>query len=291
MDPAFQHLKSGDRVDAAQLTRLGKSMERQSAGNASAGLDQFGGPAGPLTRPSTPPFLWIKITGISGTAYAWTAETFSAGTPSDRIPTIAGTTSLFPAYEVTGSISVPTDGSAIVQAWLSDDGTSYLFEENASGGGGTLEVTDGTTTVMNVTELDFTSGATVTNGGAGIADVAIRAAGNITTVPFSSVSVSASVVTVATFTAATGGYLIVGNLNAISASASDTAVQLFISKVSSILATDSFAISSTGALTNGTACLVYMANLTSGDVMNLQVNLQTGVTGTVSGNFIYIKLY
>lgn len=40
----------------------------------------------------------------------------------------------------------------------------------------TLEVTDGSHTVTNVTEVDFTSGATVSSGGAGIADVAISAA-------------------------------------------------------------------------------------------------------------------
>lgn len=43
----------------------------------------------------------------------------------------------------------------------------------ASAGGGSLSVTDGTHTVSSVTEIDFTSGATVSSGGAGIADVAI----------------------------------------------------------------------------------------------------------------------
>jgi len=38
-------------------------------------------------------------------------------------------------------------------------------------------VTDGTTTVTDVTEINFTSGATVTAGGAGIADVAISGGG------------------------------------------------------------------------------------------------------------------
>jgi hypothetical protein len=36
-----------------------------------------------------------------------------------------------------------------------------------------VEVTDGTTTVTSVTEIDFTSGAKVSSGGAGVADVAI----------------------------------------------------------------------------------------------------------------------
>lgn len=40
-------------------------------------------------------------------------------------------------------------------------------------GGGSLTVTDGVTPVVNVTTLDFTSGATVTSGEAGTANVAI----------------------------------------------------------------------------------------------------------------------
>lgn len=50
----------------------------------------------------------------------------------------------------------------------------------AGGGGGSgspLTVTDGITPVVNVTTLDFTSGATVTSGGAGVANVAISAGG------------------------------------------------------------------------------------------------------------------
>ena len=42
---------------------------------------------------------------------------------------------------------------------------------------GNLTVTDGTTTVTNVTTLDFISGAVVTDGGGGTADVAITGGG------------------------------------------------------------------------------------------------------------------
>lgn len=45
-------------------------------------------------------------------------------------------------------------------------------------GGGSLTVTDGITPVVNVTTIDFTSGAIVTNGGAGTANVAISAEGS-----------------------------------------------------------------------------------------------------------------
>lgn len=43
--------------------------------------------------------------------------------------------------------------------------------------GSSLTVTDGITTVTPVTEIDFTSGATVTDGGGGVADVAIGGGG------------------------------------------------------------------------------------------------------------------
>lgn len=54
-----------------------------------------------------------------------------------------------------------------------------MVELNNGGGGGTgaaLTVTDGSTTVSNVTTIDFT-GATVSNGGGGVADVLISGSG------------------------------------------------------------------------------------------------------------------
>ena len=47
----------------------------------------------------------------------------------------------------------------------------------SGGGGGSLTVEDGTTTVASVTTLKFTSGATVSTSGAGVADVAITGGG------------------------------------------------------------------------------------------------------------------
>lgn len=41
------------------------------------------------------------------------------------------------------------------------------------GGGGSLSVTDESTTVNPTTEIEFTSGATVTDGGGGVAEVAV----------------------------------------------------------------------------------------------------------------------
>ena len=45
------------------------------------------------------------------------------------------------------------------------------------GGGSPLTVTDGITPVVNVTTIDFTSGATVTSGGTGIANVVVTGTG------------------------------------------------------------------------------------------------------------------
>lgn len=52
-----------------------------------------------------------------------------------------------------------------------DDFIAALLE--LTGGSGGVIVTDGTTTVNPATTIDFTAGATVTNGGGGIADVAV----------------------------------------------------------------------------------------------------------------------
>lgn len=50
----------------------------------------------------------------------------------------------------------------------------------SGGGGSPLTVTDGITPVVNVTTIDFTTGAVVSNGGAGIANVAISGSGGST---------------------------------------------------------------------------------------------------------------
>lgn len=67
-----------------------------------------------------------------------------------------------------------------------------------------LEVTDGVTAVNGVSEIDFTSGATVTSGGAGIANVAIAGGGSVNSVTATDTSIvvtgTASNPTVATGT-------------------------------------------------------------------------------------------
>lgn len=51
---------------------------------------------------------------------------------------------------------------------------------SGGGSGSSITVTDGVTPVVNVTTIDFTSGAVVTNGGAGTANVAISGGGSPT---------------------------------------------------------------------------------------------------------------
>ncbi len=61
---------------------------------------------------------------------------------------------------------------------LAPDGAGGV-EWAAGGGGASIDVTDGSTTVTAVTSIDFTSGATVTDGGGGVAEVAVTASGSL----------------------------------------------------------------------------------------------------------------
>lgn len=60
--------------------------------------------------------------------------------------------------------------------YVSDGST---WQTVGTGGGGSIEVTDGVTTVNPTSEIDFTAGATVTDLGGGVAGVAISAAADI----------------------------------------------------------------------------------------------------------------
>jgi hypothetical protein len=75
--------------------------------------------------------------------------------------------------------AITDDANAEIRKLRIDDTTKGLKVMLVGGtGSGTLtDVTDGTTTVSNATTLDFTSGATVTDGGSGVAQVAIGSSG------------------------------------------------------------------------------------------------------------------
>jgi len=70
---------------------------------------------------------------------------------------------------------------------LTADGTGYAdFANNLAGG---VSVTDGTHTVNPATELDFTSGATVTDGGGGVAQIAVSGGSGVATVTATDTSI------------------------------------------------------------------------------------------------------
>jgi hypothetical protein len=106
------------------------------------------------------------------------------------------------------------------------------FGGSGGGGGNPLTVTDGITPVLNVTTIDFLSGAVVTNGGAGTANVSISGTGGGTVTGVSVVSANGLAGTVATSTttpaitlSTTITGLLKGNGTAISAATAGTDYQ------------------------------------------------------------------
>ena len=84
--------------------------------------------------------------------------------------------------EVLGALVNVVDGTANAGTfWTCTNttvptlGTDALTFVQLSGGGGSISVTDGSTTVNPATEIDFTSGAVVSDLGGGVAGVAIAA--------------------------------------------------------------------------------------------------------------------
>lgn len=73
-----------------------------------------------------------------------------------------------------GGTSSADDSTIIDSAF---DPTTRRLLVDSGGSGGSISVTDGVTTVTSVTSIDFTSGATVTNGGGGVADVVVTGTG------------------------------------------------------------------------------------------------------------------
>lgn len=121
------------------------------------------------------PFYAEIVSGSN--PYAWAEKLESQGTlaayPEGRtgLAIAYGVSGYnWPAYELSGAtgVSPGTPG----RFWKAADGDYYWFTQ-LGGGSGTLEVTDGSTSVTVVTEIDFTSGATVSNLGGGTAGVAI----------------------------------------------------------------------------------------------------------------------
>jgi hypothetical protein len=141
-----------------------------------------------------------------------------------------------------------------------------------------LTVTDGTTPISNVTTIDFTSGATVTNGGAGTVNVAIAGTGggtgSVTSVSVASANGLAGTVAnpsttpaITLSTTATG--VLKGNGTAISAATSGTDYSAGTSALGTGIVKST---TSTGALTIAVA----------GDFPTLNQNT-SGTAGNLSG--------
>jgi hypothetical protein len=94
---------------------------------------------------------------------------------SSAVQIFSGLSSVFGFTGLPGSTSYTFFLTATNAAGTSSH-TSGVNGTSGSGGVG-IEVTDGTTTVTGATEINFTSGATVSAGGSGVADVSITGGG------------------------------------------------------------------------------------------------------------------
>jgi Major tropism determinant N-terminal domain len=79
-----------------------------------------------------------------------------------------------PTVAAVQGVAVSGTAPSANQVLTASDATHAAWADAA---GGSISVTDGTTTVNPATEIDFTSGATVTDGGSGIAQVAVSGGG------------------------------------------------------------------------------------------------------------------
>jgi len=75
--------------------------------------------------------------------------------------------------------SVALSGTTVLQLFYDATNSQWVdvISSATGGGGGSISVTDGVTTVNPATQVNFTSGATVSDGGGGVADVAISGGG------------------------------------------------------------------------------------------------------------------
>jgi hypothetical protein len=80
---------------------------------------------------------YAKLTSRSNTAYSWTEQSYDAnGTAANAVPANSGNTTLMPAYELSGSTSIPANSSVVVPLWLGPTGQYFLFSAPASSSGG-----------------------------------------------------------------------------------------------------------------------------------------------------------
>lgn len=107
--------KSGDPVSPAQFDSVAKlaAFGAQLSVDPTSGMQLIQTPGKPLLSNLSAATMDARITGFASGAYAWQRVTpIPGGGWVDEGP--SGTTTDDPAYERSGSATVPTDGTAIV---------------------------------------------------------------------------------------------------------------------------------------------------------------------------------
>lgn len=109
-----------------------------------------------------------------------------SGAASDFVPALS-------FYDPNGNLLARAVAQSTVTTGTSSEVSffPFVFASSTTTPAGALSVTDGITTVTPTTNLDFTSGATVTSGGAGIANVAISGGGFVPNAAVGQYSVAA----------------------------------------------------------------------------------------------------
>lgn len=142
---------------------------------------RYNNSVGQLGAPMAPTDTSITFTGSPGWA------TLAGGDYIKLVidPTLGSASpSPNPLFEIV-YVTAYTGGASTATIERGQEGTTaqahavnaiWMNGATAADFAGAIEVTDGTTTVTNVAEIDFTAGATVTNGGSGLAEVAITGA-------------------------------------------------------------------------------------------------------------------
>lgn len=169
---------------------------------------------------------------------------------------------------------------------------------SGGGSGNPLTVTDGITPVVNVTTLDFVSGAVVSSGGAGQANVAISGTGGGTVTNLSVVSANGFAGTVATSTTtpaitlstSINSPVLAGNGTAISAATTTGSGSTVVLATSPTLVTPALGVASatslgvagiiTTGVNGGTNGSITLSGSTSGSTV-LQANVAAGGTLTL----------
>ncbi len=242
-----------------------------------------------------------KLTAVSGGLYSWTEQIATGPNyagwvdlPGGR----SGTNTVSPAYEPNDATIDITDEPVVFMMIDYLDATLdwvYVIVGTVdSGGGSSLTVEDGSTTVTGVTTIDFTSGATVSNLGGGVAGVAVSGGGGSLLSDGTTVTLPAFATTrlgVITIPS-TGNYLIVGNTPVILGSTSGNDVELLIATdVAGSPASPPFAIQATNKSSAGGDynSVSYLGNFSTGDVVGLYI-IPGSQTPVVTGLLTAIRI-